>query len=155
LRDAVHILAKSNSLRSLRDRALLLVSFAAALRRSELVALDVSDLRFTGDGLVLRLRRRKTDQAGAGARIGVPFGTAELTCPVRTLRAWLEATGIVDGPVFVAINKGGRLGATRLTDRSMALVMKHVRARAVVPPNLNTPPPEPAPGARPTGRTAA
>jgi hypothetical protein len=92
VRDAVRELAKTgDGLRSRRDQALLLVGFAAALRRSELVALDVAGLAFTRDGLVLTLRRRKTDQEGQGTEIGVPIGAAELTCPVRALRAWLDA----------------------------------------------------------------
>ena len=91
VRDAVRELAKAgHGLRSLRDRALLLVGFAAALRRSELVALDAADLAFTRDGLVLTLRRRKTDQEGQGTEIGVPFGAAAPTCPVRALQAWLD-----------------------------------------------------------------
>jgi site-specific recombinase XerD len=88
LRDAVRALAKAgDGLRSRRDRALLLVGFAAALRRSELAALDAADAVLARDGLVLTLRRRKTDQEGGGTEIGVPFGRDELTCPVRALRA--------------------------------------------------------------------
>ena len=121
LRDAVRALAKAGGgLRSLRDRALLLVGFAAALRRSELAALDAADLAFTTDGLVLTLRRRKTDQEGRGTAIGVPFGRDELTCPVRALRTWLTAAGIMEGPAFVSVTRGGRATGRRLSDRDVA-----------------------------------
>ncbi|MGK7871291.1 hypothetical protein [Falsiroseomonas sp. E2-1-a20] len=75
-------------------RALLLVGFAAALRRSELVALDLADLRPVPEGLVLSLRRSKTDPDGAGTEIALPHGQHALTCPVRALTAWREAAGI-------------------------------------------------------------
>ena len=78
----------------IRDRALLLVGFAGAFRRSELVALDFADLRFTSDGLVITLRRSKVDQEGEGRKLGIPYGSNPDTCPVRSLKAWLEAAGI-------------------------------------------------------------
>jgi integrase len=87
IRDAVDALAKRPGLRALRDRALLLVGFAAALRRSELVALDVADVAFVPEGMILTLRRAKTDQEGQGAETAIPFGSAERTCPVLTLGA--------------------------------------------------------------------
>jgi integrase len=73
------------SLRALRDRALVLVGFAAALRRSELVALDIVDLSFRETGVVVTVRRSKTDQAGQGREIGIPFVTSGAPCPVRAL----------------------------------------------------------------------
>jgi len=124
LRDAVRTLAKAPGLRPLRDRALLLVGFAAALRRSELVALDLADIAFTPDGMVLTIRRAKTDQEGQGAEIGIPHGRDALTCPVAALRAWLDAAGIHDGALFRAISKAGRVGADRLCDRAVALIVK-------------------------------
>jgi hypothetical protein len=83
-----------------RDRALLLLGFAGAFRRSELVALDVDDLEFSSAGLVVTLRRAKTDQEGRSRRIGIPYGSSENTCPVRSLQAWLESARISEGPVF-------------------------------------------------------
>jgi integrase len=85
-----------STLIGLRDRALLVVGFAGAFRRSELVALDVADVDCGDDGLVVHIRRSKTDQEGEGASIGLPFGSDPATCPVRTLRAWLDAA-----PCFV------------------------------------------------------
>jgi site-specific recombinase XerC len=74
----------------IRDRALLLVGFAGAYRRSELVALNVEDVQVTGDGLVITLRRSKIDQEGEGRKVGLLYGSNPGTCPVRALRAWQE-----------------------------------------------------------------
>ena len=81
-----------DSLLGARDRALLLLGFAGAFRRSELVGLDVQDLEFTDDGLVITLRRSKTDQEGETRKVGIPFGSGPTTCPVRALRSWLDQT---------------------------------------------------------------
>jgi integrase len=124
LRDAISELAKVPGPRALRDRALLLVGFAGALRRSELVALDVADLRFVAEGLVLTLRRRKTDQDGRGTEIAIPFGQSERTCPVLALRAWLAAAAITSGPVFVSVNRHGGVGAARLSPVDVARAVK-------------------------------
>ncbi|UYW25893.1 tyrosine-type recombinase/integrase [Methylorubrum extorquens] len=110
-----------------RDRALLLIGFAAALRRSELVALDVTDLERVPDGIIVHVRRSKTDQDGHGQEIAVPRGGKLKPCDA--LDAWLAAAKITAGPVFRPINKGGRVGADRLTDRSVAdIVKRHVSA---------------------------
>jgi site-specific recombinase XerC len=115
-----------------RDRALLLVGFAAALRRSELVALDRADLEFVAEGLIVTIRQSKTDGEGHGAQIGIPYGRDPGLCAVRALRAWLDhPLGVEDDPaaVFrrVAHGRGGvgrgRLGR-RLSDRAVALVVK-------------------------------
>ncbi|MGK7871607.1 tyrosine-type recombinase/integrase, partial [Falsiroseomonas sp. E2-1-a20] len=114
----------------LRDRALLLVGFAAALRRSELVALDAADLRPVPEGVVLTLRRSKTDPDGAGTEIALPHGQHDLTCPVRALAAWRDAAGLADGAIFVSVTRGGRATATRLSDRDVARVVKAAVAAA-------------------------
>jgi hypothetical protein len=86
----------------LRDRALLLTCFAGGLRRSELVALDREDIRFTSEGLVLRIRQSKGDQEGEGegAEVGIGWGSRPLTCPVRAMEIWLRRSGITYGAVF-------------------------------------------------------
>jgi integrase len=124
LRDAISELSKLPGLRALRDRALLLVGFAAALRRSELVALDVADLRFVPEGLVLTLHRRKTDASGQGTEIAIPFGQSERTCPVLALRGWLAAAAITAGPAFVSVNRHGGVGAVRLSPVDVARAVK-------------------------------
>src|ERR1700730_16549221 len=92
----------STSLIGVRDRALLLVGFAGAFGRSELVSLDVADVTFGGEGLIVQLRRSKTDQEAEGRKVGLPFGSNPLTCPVRSLRAWLDVAVIARGPIDMA-----------------------------------------------------
>jgi integrase len=110
------------TLAGIRDRALLLVGFAAALRRSELVGLEVGDLEWTEEGLKLRIRRSKTDQEGLGRPIGVPHGKE--ACPVQALKAWLEAARITEGPVFREVTRHGRVGDKALSGRSIARVVQ-------------------------------
>ncbi len=112
-----------------RDRALLLLGFAGAFRRSELVSLDVGDLDFTRAGLIVTLRRAKTDQEGAGRRIGIPYGANKLTCPVRSVQSWLTAAKIKSGPIFRPVDRFGRLQPGRLSDRAVALVVKRSAKR--------------------------
>ncbi len=120
--------------KAVRDRALLLIGFAGAFRRSELVGLDVADLDFARDGLKVTLRRSKTDQDGLGRLVGVPYGSNPETCPVRTLQAWIAAAGIVEGAVFRPVSKTGVVGAGRLTDRVVALVVKATAEAAGLDP---------------------
>jgi len=101
-----------------RDRAMILLGFAGAFRRSELIALDVDDCAFGTDGLTINLRRSKTDQQGAGRKIGIPYGSNPETCPVRTVQKWIELAGIVAGPLFRSISRHGlRLGGSVVADR--------------------------------------
>ena len=97
----------------IRDRALLLIGFAAALRRSELAGLNVDDIEQTRDGLVVTLRRSKMDQEAAGRRVGVPYGSKPATCPVRAYAAWIEAAGLEEGPVFRPVDRHGNIGERR------------------------------------------
>jgi site-specific recombinase XerD len=117
-----------------RDRALLLLGFAGAFRRSELVALDIADVSFTADGLIVRLPRSKTDQEGQGATKGIPYGSNPTTCPVRVLRAWLEAGGVTCGPIFRPITRHGHIQPRRLSAYAVALVVKRAAAAAGLDP---------------------
>jgi integrase len=117
-----------HDLRGLRDRALLLIGFAGALRRSELLALGVSDIEEGSDGIFLRIRRSKTDQEGQGDFVSIPNGYK--LRPVAALRNWLEAADITEGPIFRSIKKGGKLTTNRLTDRSVADILKKRSAAA-------------------------
>lgn len=107
-----------------RDRAILLVGFAGGFRRSELVGLDREDLVFNRQGVEVTLRRSKTDQEGAGRKIGIPEGKRAETCPVRSLKAWLAAAKIETGPVFRPISRHGVLQPNRLTAQSVGLIVK-------------------------------
>jgi integrase len=117
--------------RGLRDRALLLVGWAAALRRSELAALVVSDLQFEPDGLLIALRRSKTDQEAAGEAVAVPFGTQAETCPVRAMRAWLAVAGD-NGAIFRRIDRHGNIGSN-LTATAIASIIRARAAAAGIP----------------------
>ncbi len=123
-----------STLSGVRDRALLLVGFAGAFRRSELVSLDVGDVSFAADGLVVQLRRSKTDQEAIGRKVGVPFGSNPLTCPVRALREWLERGAIVRRPIFRPIDRHGNVKPQRLTDQSVALIVKRCAKDAELDP---------------------
>jgi integrase len=116
------------SLMGIRDRAVLLVGFAAALRRSELVGLEVRDFEWTEEGLKVIVRRSKTDQEGAGRPVGVPHGKD--ACPVRALKAWLGAAAITEGPVFREVTRHGRVGESALSGRSVARIVQRA-AKAV------------------------
>ena len=117
---------EGQDLAAIRDRAVIAFGMALAARRSELVALDVADLTWEPNGLRVRIRRSKTDQEGQGATVAVPEGR-RLT-PLTHLRAWLEAAGITEGPVFRPLWKGGRLRPARLSDHAVARI---VQARAL------------------------
>lgn len=117
-----------------RDRALLLLGFAGAMRRSELVGLDVAHVAESDEGLVLLVRRSKTDQNGIGRRIGIPSGKHPDTCPVRAIRAWLERSGVNEGPLFRPVNKHGHVGSARLSDRAVAEIVKRSLVAAGVSP---------------------
>jgi site-specific recombinase XerD len=116
-------LAAPAGLKGTRDRALLLLGFAGAFRRSELVALDVADLEETDDGFKITIRRSKTDQEGHGETIAIIRGGGT-TCPVKAVKAWLQAAGISEGPLFRPVAKGGRVIAKRLTDKSVCDFVK-------------------------------
>lgn len=108
----------------IRDRALLLLGYAGALRRSEIVGLDVTDLELADEGLIVTLRKSKTDQSSRGRRIGIPFGNFEPTCPVRAVQRWLDVSGLAAGPVFRGVNRHGQIQPGRLGDRAVAIVIK-------------------------------
>jgi len=119
----------SEGLQGVRDRALLLCGFAGGSRRSELAALRVEDLEDSPDGLVVRLQRSKTDQEGQGRLVALPYGSDPQTCPVRAVRAWMEAGQITAGPLFRGINRHGTLSAA-MHPSSVAYIVKRCAGRA-------------------------
>ena len=112
------------SLIDIRDRALVLIGFAGAFRRSELVAVMIDDIEFNRDGLTITLQHSKTDQDGQGYKKGIPYGSNSDTCPVRSLEDWLQAAKITSGPLFRRVNRHGQVGKEALTDQSVALIVK-------------------------------
>ena len=115
----------TQSARGRRDRALLLFGFAGALRRSELVALQVEDVAIVAGGLRLRIRRGKTDQAGQGAEIGLPRGRHAETCPVRAFEAWQAVAKRKAGPLFRRISTGDGIGDTALHPDAVRRILAH------------------------------
>src|SRR5262245_34070285 len=111
--------------KDIRDRALLLIGFAGALRRSELVSLDVADIEYVRRGITLHLRHSKTDQDGRGDKIAIPHGRSRW-CPVLALDAWLTISGITEGTIFRPIDRHGHIEGSRLSGEAVSIV---VRAR--------------------------
>jgi site-specific recombinase XerD len=124
----------SDTLAGKRDRALVLLGFAAALRRSELVDLNVDSIERTAEGVITHIGRSKGDQEGAGASIAVPRGRKLLV--IEALEEWLGAGNLSDGPIFRRIGKGDRLTADRLTGQSVALIVKRWALAAKLDPKL-------------------
>lgn len=111
-------------MKAARDKALLLIGFAGAFRRSELVGLRYEDITQYDSGLELLLRRSKTDQEGTGRTVFIPFAKGN-RCPVRALLTWIELAGILAGPLFRPINRHDQLvGSKALTPQAVALIVK-------------------------------
>lgn len=126
--DMLQMVEGLHGVKGVRDRALLLLGFAGAFRRSELVSLTVADLEFVDRGLVVHLRRSKTDQEGVGRKIAIPFARGSV-CPVQAIRDWLTTSGISDGPVFRPVTRHGRIYPAALSGHAVAEIVK-ARARA-------------------------
>ena len=132
----------ASTIAGLRDRALILLGFASALRRSELMGLDAGRIgsgtgyiELTSQGILVHLVRSKTDQEGQGQLVGVARGRHKATCPVLAVQAWIQAAATQAGtPLFRAVNRYGRAGATRLSDRAAVDMLKRVAAAAGIDP---------------------
>ena len=118
-----------------RDKALLLLAFATALRRGSLAALTVTDIEDHPQGLLVHLRKSKTDQEGKGRRIEVAYGDHSQTCPVRAYRTWTDTAALTDGPVFRNIDRHNNTGTTPLAGNSIARIIKKHAARIGKNPN--------------------
>jgi integrase len=119
-----------DDLKAKRDRAIVLLGFAAALRRSELAALSVEDLRFEKRGLVVTIRRSKTDQEAKGAEIAVPYVPNRSLCAVRALKAWLDASGVASGSLFRSFTLQRRMLETPIDGRDVANLVKKLCGKA-------------------------
>ncbi len=115
-------------LKGLRDRALLLLGFAGAFRRSELIALNVSDLEFCSGGLRIAIRKSKTDQEGLGATIAIARGS--VACPVDAVHAWIKAAELTEGALFRPVKRTGKIAGRRLSARAVAELVKTYARRA-------------------------
>ena len=119
-----------------RDRLMLLLGFAGGLRPSELVALDVSDIHVSDQQLRLLLPDARTGSWYVAREVTIPRGEHPETCSVRAIRAWYAISGIRSGALFRPIDRHGRVGATRLSARAVALVIKRVAQGAGLAPTL-------------------
>jgi integrase len=122
-----------------RDRALFLLGFAGALRRSELVGLEVSHLTWTDVGMKLLIERSKTDSEGEGAEIAIPRGRLAETCPVSALQSWLTAAGITRGPLFRKVNRGAAVESARLSPDAVRQILSKRADQAGLKSTWNEP----------------
>jgi len=107
-----------------RDKAMILIGFAGAFRRSELVGIDIEHLSFEQNGVSIFIPKSKTDQQMEGRFIDIPFSPNEQYCPVRALQAWIRCAKTEKGAIFLQVHKGGKIIRERLGDRSVALMLK-------------------------------
>ena len=115
---------KNEKIKKIRDRTIILTGFSGGFRRNEIVSLDFDDLDFVTEGLKINIKRSKTDQFGEGFTKALPYFDSSQYCPVVSLRNWLEISRIKSGSVFRRFIKGSKLSENRLTDQSVALLIK-------------------------------
>ena len=132
LKQIVDVINKQNEpdLKKLRNKALLLLGFAGGFRRNELVSLNMEDIEFVFEGVKITIKRSKTDQFGEGFKKGIPSFENYLYCPVKNLQNWLNISKIKKGPLFVKFSKGSKLTNSRLSDQSVALIIKEYLLKA-------------------------
>jgi len=115
---------KEEEIKKFRDRSILLIGFSGGFRRNEIISLDYDDLDFVTEGLKINLKRSKTDQFGEGSVKGLPYFDNSQYCPVISLKKWIEVSNIGSGPLFRRFSKGSKLTENRLTDQTVALLIK-------------------------------
>ena len=111
-------------IKKLRDRSIILIGFSGGFRRNEIVSLDYDDLDFVPEGLKINLKRSKTDQFGEGFTKALPYFDNLQYCPVASLKKWIEISKITSGALFRRISKGSKLSENRLTNQTVALLIK-------------------------------
>jgi site-specific recombinase XerD len=126
LKDIINIIdqQKKEEIKILRDRSIILIGFSGGFRRNEIVSLDYDDLDFVPEGIKINLRRSKTDQFGEGFLKALPYFDNSQYCPVVSLKKWIEISKIKSGAVFRRFSKGSKLSKNRLTDQTVALLIK-------------------------------
>lgn len=117
-------LCDSTDIIAVRDKALLMLGFAGAFRRSELVGIKVEDLTFSREGLVIFLHNSKSDQLGEGNYLAIPYANNRQLCPVTAVKQWLELSELKSGPLFRAFTKAKKPRTAQLSDKSVALIVK-------------------------------
>jgi site-specific recombinase XerD len=115
---------KKEQIKKLRDRSIILIGFSGGFRRNEIVSLDYDDLDFVAEGLKINIKRSKTDQFGEGFIKALPYFDSSQYCPVVSVQKWIEISKINSGPLFRRFTKGSNLSESRLTDQTVALLIK-------------------------------
>ncbi len=126
LKQLINVIDKQNKkeIEKLRDRSIILIGFSGGFRRNEIVSLNYDDLDFVPEGLKITLRKSKTDQFGEGSLKGLPYFDSPVYCPVISIRKWLKLSKINKGALFRRFIKGSKLSEKRLTDQTVALLIK-------------------------------
>jgi site-specific recombinase XerD len=126
LKQIINIIDEQNKedIKKFRDRSIILIGFSGGFRRNEIVSLDCDDLDFVQEGLKINIKRSKTDQFGEGFTKALPYFDSSQYCPVVSLKKWLEISKITSGPLFRRFVKGSKLSENRLTDQTVALLIK-------------------------------
>jgi site-specific recombinase XerD len=126
LKSLINVIDKENNdeMKKIRDRSIILIGFSGGFRRSEIVALNYDDLEFVQEGLKITLKKSKTDQFGEGSIKGLPYFDNSQYCPVISLEKWIKVSKIDSGPLFRRFSKGSKLSEKRLTDQTIALIIK-------------------------------
>jgi len=127
LKQIINVIDEFNNeeIKKFRDRSIILIGFSGGFRRNEIVSLDFEDLDFVTEGLKINLRRSKTDQFGEGTVKALPYFENSQYCPVFSLKKWIEVSNIKSGPLFRRFSKGCKLMENRLTDQTVALLIKN------------------------------
>ncbi len=126
LKEIINVIDEVNKekIKKFRDRSLILIGFSGGFRRNELVSLDYDDLNFVPEGLKINIKRSKTDQFGEGFTKALPYFNSSQYCPVSSMKNWIKISRINSGPVFRRFVKGSKLSENRLTDQTVALLIK-------------------------------
>ena len=126
LKALIKAINRSNSkpIIKFRDRTIVLIGFSGGFRRNEIVSLNYDDIEFVNEGMKINLRRSKTDQYGEGFLKGVPYFDNPVYCPVISMQNWIKISEINSGPLFRRFSKGAKLTEMRLTDQTVALIIK-------------------------------
>ena len=126
LKQLIDVIDKQDNedIKKLRDRSIILIGFSGGFRRNEIVSLDYDDLDFVEEGLKIQIRRSKTDQFGEGLVKALPYFDSPRYCPVVSLKNWIVISKINSGALFKRFTKGSKLSEHRLTDQTVALLIK-------------------------------
>ena len=132
LKEVINVIDKQdkNEIKKFRDRSIILIGFSGGFRRNEIVSLDYDDLDFVPEGLKVNIKRSKTDQFGEGFTKALPYFDNSQYCPVVSLKRWIEISKITSGAVFRRFSKGSKLLENRLTDQTVALLIKQYLNKA-------------------------